>query len=123
MKGDGDLGRAFEDGELILRQGDRGDFLYVIQEGHVEIFREEDGEERPLRTAGPGEVIGEMALFGNEERSATVRARGPARLLTVDRKNFLSRVHRDPSLAVKILELQARRIRELSSRVAELEAP
>jgi CRP/FNR family transcriptional regulator, cyclic AMP receptor protein len=117
----GALGRTYADGEIVIRQGDPGDALFVVEEGTVEIVAERDGHERTLRTAGPGELLGEMALFEKEPRSATVRARGQARILTIDRRHFLRRISEDPTLAFRIIEVMAHRVRELSREVAELQ--
>lgn len=116
----GELGRVYEDGEVVIRQGDPGDALFVIEEGTVEIVAERDGRETALRTAGPGELLGEMALFEREPRSATVRARGRARILTLDRRNFLRRISEDPTLAFRIIEAMAHRVRTLSREIVEL---
>jgi CRP-like cAMP-binding protein len=61
-----------------------------------------------------------MAIFERVVRSATVRARGRARVLTLDKRNFLRRIDEDPSLAFRIVETMSRRVRELSRQVAEL---
>jgi len=116
----GALGKVYEDGEVIFRQGDVGDSMYVVQEGQVEVFVERDGKEVRLRVLGQGESVGEMAIFAREVRSATVRAIGKVRVLTVDKRNFLTRVQQDPSLAFRILETMSRRIRELSDEVVLL---
>jgi CRP-like cAMP-binding protein len=116
----GALGKIYHDGEIIIRQGDIGDCMYVIQEGQVEIIVEQGGREMQLAVRGEGELFGEMAIFEKERRSATVRAVGSVRLLTVDEKNFLRRVHEDPSLAYRMVEMMAHRIRELSNEVARL---
>ena len=116
----GDLGRLYQDGETILRQGDAGECMYVIQEGQARVLVEQDGKEILVRTAGPGEIIGEMSIFEKEVRCASVRAAGPVRALTVDRRTFLTRVHEDPSLAYRILAMMSRRIRRLDSELAEL---
>jgi CRP-like cAMP-binding protein len=63
-----------------------------------------------------------MAVFEKAKRSATVRARGNVRALTVDRKNFLKRVHEDPSIAYRVVQTLSRRVRELSERLVETEA-
>ncbi len=118
---DGGLGRTYEDGELILRQGDVGDCLFVVQEGEVEIVAERNGTLARLRVAGKGEMIGEMAIFQRVVRSATARALGKARVLTVDKRNFLRRINEDPSLAFRIVETMSRRVRELSDEVARLQ--
>ena len=69
---------------------------------------------------GPGDVFGEMSLFTGAPRSATVRAKGSARVLTIDKRGFLKRVHEDPSLAFSILYKMSTRIHELSQEVARL---
>jgi CRP-like cAMP-binding protein len=97
-----------------------GDARFVIQEGQLEILLEKDGRETRIRVAGKDELIGEMAVFEHEVRSATVRALGDARVLTVDRKNFLRRINEDPSLAFRLVETMSRRVRELSEEVARL---
>ena len=116
----GALGREYEDGEIIVREGDAGDSMFVIQEGQVEVLTEKDGQETRLRIAGEGEFLGEMAIFERIDRSATLRALGPVRVLTIDKKNFLRRVHEDPSLAFRIVKTMSARIRELSDEIARL---
>lgn len=120
--GKGDLGKSYSDGEIITRQGDVGDCMYVIQQGSVQVLVEKDGVETPLRVAREGEFMGEMAIFDHEERSATLRAIGEARLLTIDKKNFLKRIHSDPSLAFRLVQTMSMRIRELSSEIARLKS-
>lgn len=117
----GALGRLYHQGEVIVRQGDVGDTMFVIQEGKVEVILESDGREIPLMEHGEGSFFGEMAIFDRDVRSATVRALTEARVLTVDRKNFMRRVHADPSLAFRLVEAMSQRIRELVDKVAELE--
>ena len=67
-----------------------------------------------------GELFGEMAIVEHEVRMATVRALGQVRVLTIDQKNFLRRIHEDPSLAWGIVQTMSRRIRELATEVARL---
>ncbi len=120
MMEQGLLGHVYEDGEVIVCQGALGDCMYVIEDGTVEIVVERDGSETILRTAGTGELIGEMAIFERRPRSATVRARGAARVLTLDKRNFMRRISEDPTLAFRIIESMARRVRELSDEVVAL---
>ena len=117
----GGLGKIYRDGEVIVRQGEAGDCMFVIQAGEVEVFRE-DGKQREVRLAVLREkdFFGEMALFDREVRSATVRALGEARVLTVDRKSFLRRVHEDPSLALRVVEQMSHRIREMDAEMTRL---
>ena len=116
----GELGKLYQDGELIVRQGDSGDCLYVIQEGEVEVFRVGDGGETPLAVLGKEEFFGEVPLFERQDRSASVRAKGEVRVLTVDRKTLLRRIQEDPTLAYRILETMSRRIRMLDSELSRL---
>ena len=116
----GALGRDYEDGEIIVRQGEEGDSMFVIQEGQVEVLKETDGKETRLRIAGEGEFMGEMAIFEGVSRSATLRAMGRVRVLTIDKMNFLRRVHEDPSLAFRVVKTMSGRIRELSDEITRL---
>jgi CRP-like cAMP-binding protein len=116
------LGRIYRDGEIVVRQGGVGDCMYVVQDGEVEIVREEKGTEVVLRSAGRNEVLGEMAVFERQPRSATIRAKGEARILTLDKRNFLRRITEDPSLAFRIIETMSHRVRELSDEVVSLQA-
>lgn len=116
----GALGKLYADGETIIRQGDWGDALFVIQEGQVEILEELDGKLVQLAVRKKGQFFGEMAIFERQVRSATVRALGPARVLTVDEKTLLRRFHEDPSLAYRMVRTMSNRVRELSGEVAQL---
>lgn len=116
----GALGKVYQDGEFITRQGDVGQVMYVVQQGKVEVLMERDGHETLLRVAGEGEFLGEMAIFDHEVRSASLRAKGEVKVLTIDKKNFLKRIHADPSLAFRIVQTMSQRVRELGDEVARL---
>jgi len=116
----GALGRVYRDGEFIIRQGEMGDSMFVIQQGKVEVLREETNRTFSLTELGPGDLFGEMALCEKEPRSATVRALGEVRVLTVDKRTFLRRVQEDPSLAFNVLQTMSARIRSLDAEVARL---
>lgn len=116
----GELGIVFDRGQYLFRQGEAGDRMYAIQEGEVEVIVHRDGREILLATRGPGDYVGEMAIFESEKRSADVRAHTNVRVLSVDRRNFLRRMNEDPTLAFRILQQLSRRIRELSDEVARL---
>ncbi len=79
----------FEPGEVIFREGDRGDWLYVILDGEVEVLRSTPGGgETRLSQLGRGECFGEIALVSDRPRSATVRSLTGVNLLAVDREAF-----------------------------------
>ena len=116
------LGKSWADGEVIVRQGEVGNSMYVVQAGEVEVLREtEDGEVR-LAVLGAGEFFGEMSIFEHEVRSATVRARGEAHVLTVDKRTLLKRIKEDPFLAVSILQTMSNRIREINAELVRARA-
>jgi CRP-like cAMP-binding protein/flavin-dependent dehydrogenase len=117
---EGVLGRVYADGEVLCRQGETGDRMFVIQSGHVEVLGNEGGQEVRLGELGPGEVFGHMAIVDKKPRSATVRVRGSARVLTLDKRAFLRRVHEDPALAYKMLEMMSGTVRSLDDELTLL---
>ncbi len=115
---DGELGRVYGDREIIVRQGDVGDCMYVIQAGEVEVVQAVEGGEQRLALLSAGDFFGEMAIFEREVRSATVRAVGEARILKVDKRTLLRRIHEDPLLAVNILKTLSDRLRDMNAKLA-----
>ena len=117
----GSMGKDYAPGEIIVRQGETGDCMFAIQKGRVEILRSGKNGDVRVAVLEEGEVFGEMSIFEREARSATVRALGQARLLTVDRKTFLRRVQEDPTLAFNLLQQMSRRIRKMNGELVELQ--
>lgn len=116
----GALGKEYADDEVICRQGETGNCMFMIQAGGAIVVREDGNQEVVVGELRTGEVFGEMAIFDRQPRSATVKARGTARVLTLDKRAFLRRVHEDPSLAFRILERMSHRIRGLDEELARL---
>lgn len=116
----GALGKVYADGEVIVRQGETGDCMYTLQEGRLEVVTQQPGRgEVRVGIMEQGAIFGEMAIFEKEVRSATVRALGPARVLTIDKRTFLSRVQEDPSLAFNLVRMMSQRIRKLTAALSE----
>lgn len=111
------LGRTYIDDEVIIKQGEEGNCLYVVQEGMVGIFRENNGKETKMANLGPSEFFGEMGLFERDVRSATVRSIGTTKILTIDKKNFYKTIQKDPSLAYRLLENMSKRLRETNKMI------
>ena len=118
----GALGKVYRDGEAIVRQGEMGNCMYMIQSGTVEVVQEQEGRHVRLTTLGEGDIFGEMALFEQQPRSATVRAVGEARVLTIDKRVFFRQVHRDPTLAFNVLKKMSKHIRDTSAELTQLKA-
>jgi CRP-like cAMP-binding protein len=115
----GALGKVYSDREVIIRQGESGDCMYVVQGGRVEVLQHSrKGGEQHLAFLEAGDFFGEMAVFEKEVRSATVRAVGEARVLKIDKKALLTRIREDPLLAVNLLKTMSHRIRHLNEEIS-----
>jgi NADH dehydrogenase len=78
----------YEPGETVFTEGDAGDSLFMILSGRVEVLKRFGAEPRVVRTLGPGEYFGEMALLGRHPRSATARALTPLDVLVLPGSEF-----------------------------------
>ena len=118
----GALGREYKGGDVIVHQGEMGDCMYVIQEGEVEVVRVDNGSIIRLAVLGRGDFFGEMSVFEKEVRSATVRALDKVRVITVDKKTFMRRIQEDPTLAFRIFQTMASRIKQLNEELVSLKS-
>jgi predicted RND superfamily exporter protein len=95
--------KRFAPGEIIVRQGDMGSEMYVIIQGHTQVFAGTGGERKYILDLQRGEVFGEMALVRHSRRTADVVASDPVEVLAVDQR-FLERLQRRyPRIASKVL--------------------
>ncbi len=120
MTKESELGRIYKDGEVICLQGEKSNNMYVIQSGRVEVIAEEGNQKVLLAILEKDDIFGEMSLFDTAPRSATVKASGEARVLSIDKRGFLRRVHEDPSLAFRLLQKMSQRIRDMNSQLIKL---
>lgn len=111
------LGRLYNNGEVVIKQGEEGDCLYVIQEGKVEVIDESGAKEIKLAELGETEFFGEMGLFEKDVRSCTVRAIGDAKIMTIDKRNFYKTIQKDPTLAYRLLEKMSNRLRDTNKKL------
>lgn len=86
-------------GELICREGERGTRAFVVVEGSVRIFRTSDGEEVEIGEALEGELVGELAIFSERPRSASMMAPGPTTLFAIEKADLLDAMTSNPSRA------------------------
>jgi CRP-like cAMP-binding protein len=114
---EGSLGKDYKDGDNIFEENSIGREMYIILTGKVKVIKERDGVETTLATLEEGEFFGEMSLFDNNPRSATVKALGNIKLLEINQKNFLKKISRDPSLAFRMLEKMSQRIRKTDDKI------
>lgn len=101
-------------GDLILREGDPGDCLYIVQTGQAEIVKALGStDERLIDVHGPGGFFGEMSLLDPDGlRTASARARTPMRLWSLSRSNFDRLLQTSPLLAYEMLRVLSLRLRE-----------
>jgi predicted Zn-dependent peptidase len=104
---------AFEPGQIIVTQGTPGQAFYLIVSGRVEILR--DGVS--LGAFGPGDFFGEMSLLDMAPRSATIRAIEQTSCLMLASWDFKALLERQPSIAIKLLEVLSRRLRAADERL------
>ncbi|HEY4013402.1 MAG TPA: Stp1/IreP family PP2C-type Ser/Thr phosphatase [Polyangiaceae bacterium] len=91
--------RIHQDGDIVIREGDKGDELFIVLDGKVAVSR----GNQVLTHLGPGEHVGEMALIRSVPRSATVSAVGAAELITIRRGDFFEILRKEHEVAVKML--------------------
>ena len=114
-----ELEEAFEDGQVIVEEGDRSRQMYVIQHGQVAIFKSAGGREELLATLQKGDFFGEMSLLESLPRDATARAVGKTRVLTIHPGGLLVRIRRDPTFALEMLQRLSSRIRRMNRQYME----
>lgn len=109
--------RDFKSGEIILRQGTKGDCAYIIEEGAVEIFIERpDGKIQMVGTRGPGSIIGEMAMVDDAPRTATIRVIKDCKLLEISREDFTRRLKSSDPVMQMITQVILTRYRDTLTR-------
>ncbi len=98
---------------LLCREGAEESVFYIIGEGRVEITKsyEEGGEEHRLRTSGPGDFFGEMALIANSPRNANVRTLETTTVLEIDKPLFIEMLRYSPSVALTMFRIAVDRMR------------
>jgi CRP/FNR family transcriptional regulator, cyclic AMP receptor protein len=111
--------RRFEPGEVVFREGDDSDTCYVVHSGHARALREHpDGRQITLATFGPGDIFGELAMFDDERRSATVEATDTLEVLGILGGDMRRLLRRHPDMAVMLVIALGRRLRAANERLA-----
>jgi CRP/FNR family transcriptional regulator len=111
--------RHFEAGEIVFREGDASDTCYVVREGHARAIRTHgDGRTITLATFGPGDIFGELAMFEDERRSATVQATELTSVVGVLGPDMRGLMNRHPEIATRLVVALGRRLREMNERLS-----
>ena len=101
-------------GDFLFQEGEKGDKMYVLLEGEVDIFL----GDFVLGTAGPGSLIGEMALIEDGPRTANAVAKTPVKLAQIDRRRFHFLVQQTPHFATHVMKTLADRLRHMNAVMA-----
>lgn len=104
---------VYGNGEILFRQGDKGNSCFFIKKGSVDIFISEEGKEKKLSTLGAGEFFGEMSLLTGEPRTATAIANGDSEFIVIDHHGFKDIILNQPNIAEKLADILAKRTMEL----------
>jgi CRP/FNR family transcriptional regulator, cyclic AMP receptor protein len=111
--------RSFAEGEAVFREGDSSDTCYVVRDGRARATREHaDGRQITLATFGPGDIFGELAMFDDERRSATVEATEDLEVLAVLGGDMRRLMREHAEIAVKLAVALVRRLRAANERLA-----
>ncbi len=111
--------RGLEAGEVVFREGDESDTCYVVREGHARAVREHpDGRTITLANFGPGDIFGELAMFDNERRSATVETLESTEVIAILGSDMRRLLRQHPDIAVKLIAALGRRLRVTNERLA-----
>jgi CRP/FNR family transcriptional regulator len=111
--------RRFEPGEAVFREGDSSDTCYVVRDGHARAIRSHgDGRTITLATFGPGDFFGELAMFEDERRSATVEAIEPTSVVGVLGPDMRRLMSEHPQIAIRFVVALGRRLRETNERLS-----
>ncbi len=110
--------RRFAPQQTIFREGDASDTCYVVRTGHARAIREHtDGRSITLAHFGPGDIFGELAMFDDERRSATVQTLDDVEAIAIAGSDMRRLLREHPDISVKLVIALGRRMREANERL------
>ncbi|MEO6326129.1 MAG: DUF1003 domain-containing protein [Thermoanaerobaculia bacterium] len=113
--------QVFQPGEVIFRQGDVPEHLYVVESGGVDIVLEGENQEIILASFAPGSFFGELAIFDDQPRNATARATDETSLLCVSGRGVIGLIERSPAAARQFIAAVALRLRGADEMLSRLQ--
>jgi CRP/FNR family transcriptional regulator len=113
--------KRFDKGRLIFNEEDDGNGFYLISEGQVKVFKlSSDGKEQILHIFGPGDPFGEVPVFSGQKFPANAAAIEKVSLLFFPRKTFIELISSRPNLALNMLAVLSKRLRQFATQVENL---
>jgi CRP-like cAMP-binding protein len=111
--------RRFDTGQVVFREGDASDTCYIVKVGHARAIREHpDGRSITLATFGPGDFFGELAMFDDERRSATIEAVDALEAFAILGPDMRRLMRDNNEITVKLVTALGRRLRAANERLA-----
>lgn len=113
--------RDVQKGEIIFLEEDEGNGFYIVAEGRIKIFKlSSEGKEHILHIFGPGEPFGEVPVFSGQQFPANAEAMTGSSLLFFPRPAFVELISSNPSLALNMLAVLSKRLREFTLQIENL---
>lgn len=113
-------GKEYKAGEVVFKEGEMGDKMYIIQTGKMKVMTKVKDIEKTLAILQPGDFFGEMAVIDKGPRSATVVATEDSRLVALDEKVFEMHMQTNPTIVKKILKKMSSRLRDTNKQIENL---
>jgi CRP-like cAMP-binding protein len=114
----------FEPNEVLVRQGDFADAVYILTEGEAEVWlADEDGHEIHVATVGPNSLLGEIAVIARSRRTTTVRAKSRMTTFKISANVFLDLVRQSPEIGMQVMMVLAQRLERTTALLQQHERP
>ncbi len=113
---------SFKSGEIITQEGEIGDSLFVVKRGSIKVVKKSQGRNFVLQIGKPGQIFGEMGLWGDHEREAGAIANEECVLLMIKKSEFKRVLMENPEIMYNILEIFSERLRESNKTILLLNA-
>lgn len=115
--------KTFKKGELLMKEGERGNCAYVIESGNIEVLVTREGSLLQIGTRGAGSIIGEMAMIDDKPRTATIRALDDCSVMEISREDFTRRVDAADPVLKMVMRVIMTRYRDMMTRTEGFKIP
>lgn len=113
--------KTFKKGDIVCREGSKGDAVYVIREGSVKVFKMINGEKIELGSIGKNDMFGELSLFLNSRRTASIEALENTEILILDYDSVVDEISKDPKFGMMMLKKLAHRVQDAHKVITKLQ--
>jgi CRP-like cAMP-binding protein len=110
---------TYQPGQVIFDSGDPGDAAYVIIEGNVEVTVVTPTGPLVLNTLGPNDIVGEIAIFADVPRTATVTTTTPVEALRIAKEQFMGVIRQNPDAALELIRILASRLARTTAQLTQ----